>query len=297
MTQPTTGNIIDKEQCIKCQLCIEVCPCNIIGANTHRDISFLQERTPICLNCGHCMAICSSKAIKVNGLEYGKDIVDAKENSVNYRDFIGFISNRRSIRNYKETSVSKEVIQSILDSVSYAPFGSEPEKVSIAVTNNRVTIKSALPHIEKFLEDIVNWIENPIASQMIKRKRGLETFNTIKNHLYPISKLENYKLKYGDRITRGAPAILIFHAEKGAEEHTNNSIIYASYVMLAAHSAGLGASMVGIVPAAINKVKEVREIFEIPKEHEAVISVILGYPKYRFKRTIKRNVQAIHWVD
>ncbi len=58
-----------------------------------------------------------------------------------------------------------------------------------------------------------------------------------------------------------------------------------------------GASMVGIVPAAINKVKEVREIFEIPKEHEAVISVILGYPKYRFKRTIKRNVQAIHWVD
>lgn len=278
-------------------LCIEVCPCNIIGVNGDGVVSFLPERTSICLHCGQCMAICSTKAVKINELSYDKDIFDLPENDVDHNRYISFISNRRSIRNFKETPVSKAIIQQILDSVSYAPFGSEPEKVNIAVINSRKTIETALPFIEGFLDDIIRWIENPIASYMIKRKRGQETFNTIKHHLYPISKLENYKLKHGDRITRNAPAILVLHADKGAEEHTNNSLIYATYIMLAAHSLGLGATMVGIVPAAINKVSEVRDIFDIPEEHEAVISVIIGYPKHKYKRAIRRKVQAIHWVD
>ena len=90
---------------------------------------------------------------------------------------------------------------------------------------------------------------------------------------------------------------MIFHAGKGAEEHTNNSLIYATYSILAAHSLGLGATMIGIVPAAINKVKEVREIFQIPAENEAIISVIIGYPKYEYKRTIKRKIQNINWIE
>jgi nitroreductase len=104
-------------------------------------------------------------------------------------------------------------------------------------------------------------------------------------------------LKFGDRITRDAPALIILHANKKAEEHTNNSLIYATYVMLAANSLGLGATMIGIVPAAINKVKEVRDIFQIPTEHEAVMSVIIGYPKHKYKQTIKRKVQTINWIN
>ena len=123
-----------------------------------------------------------------------------------------------------------------------------------------------------------------------------EVCNTIKNHLYPIAKLGNYKLDNGDRITRNAPAILIFHANKGAEEHTNNSIIYATYAMLAAHSLGLGASMIGLVPAGINKIEKVKDIFQIPKENEAVISVILGYPKIKYRRAVKREKKLITWI-
>lgn len=89
---------------------------------------------------------------------------------------------------------------------------------------------------------------------------------------------------------------LIFHTERGAEVHTNNSLICATYAKLAAHALGLGASMIGIIPAAINKVEQVREIYGIPKENEAVMSVIIGYPRFRYKRTIKRRNYKIHWV-
>lgn len=113
------------------------------------------------------------------------------------------------------------------------------------------------------------------------------------NNLYPISKLKNYKLEYGDRITRNAPVLIIFHAAEGAEAHSKNSMIYASYTMLAAHALGLGAAMNEIVPAAINKNKKVREVFDIPGTHEASISLILGYPKYSYQRTVKRRKHSI----
>jgi hypothetical protein len=54
--------------------------------------------------------------------------------------------------------------------------------------------------------------------------------------------------------------------------------------------------MIGIVPAAINKVEEVKAIFQIPEENEAVISVIIGYPKYKYRRTIKRKIPKIDWI-
>ncbi len=288
---------INQEICTQCKLCMEVCPGNIIGMNGDKEMFFIPERTAICIQCGQCMAVCSTKAITVKGLSYDYDFADLPENEVDYRRFINFLANRRSVRNFKKKPVPDEIIRKILDSVAYAPFGAHPEKAAITVVNNREKIASALPFMEKFLDNIVKWIDNPISAYLIKRKKGEETFNTIKNYLYPIAKLGNYKLTYGDRITRNAPAMFIFHAPKAAEEHTNNALIYATYVMLAAHSLGLGAAMIGLVPPAINKVKEVRDIFQIPADHEAVMSVILGYPKYKYKRAIQRKKQTIRWID
>jgi len=287
---------IKLDLCSNCTLCIEVCPCNIIGLNTKEEVYFIPERKSICLHCGQCMAVCGTKAITVNGLSYDNDFIDLPENKIDYKNFVDFLSNRRSIRNFKNKSIPDKMLNQILDSISYAPFGAEPEKVNVTIVNNKKKIESALPYIADFLDNIVKWIDNPIASYMIKKKKGQETFNTLKNHLYPIAKLENYKLEFGDRITRNAPAIIIFHANRNAESHTNNSLIYATYVMLAAHSLGLGAAMIGIVPAAINKVREVRDIFKIPTENEAIMSVIIGYPKYKYKRTIKRRNQRIEWI-
>jgi nitroreductase len=243
------------------------------------------------------MAVCNTKAITVDGLSYDNDFIDLPQNNIDYESFVGFLANRRSIRNFKDKGLSDNVLNQIIDPISYAPFGAAHDKMSITVVNNRERIETALPHIENFLNNIVKWIENPIASFMIKRKNGIEKFNTIKNHLYPIAKLDNYKLEFGDRITRDAPALIIFHAKESAEEHSHNSLVYATYTILTAHSYGLGATMNGIVPAAINRVKEVRDIFKIPNENEAVMSVMIGYPGVKYKRAIKRKNRNIELIN
>ena len=160
----------------------------------------------------------------------------------------------------------------------------------------RETIESALPLISEFYHGLERMIENPIKSRVLRVIVGKEDFKTIKNHLYPIAKGGNYNLENGDGITRGAPAIITIHAAKDAEAHTNNGVIYATYIMLAAHAIGLGATMIESVIAAINRNKKLKQIFQIPGDNEAVMSVIIGHPKYKYRRTIQRNKHRVHKV-
>lgn len=286
-------NSINQSNCKNCGICAEVCPNNIIGKND--GIEFIQEREHLCLQCGQCMAVCPAKAVHVKGLSYD-DFCELPSRKNNYENFVEILSSRRSVRNFKNRPVSEELIDEIVNSVSYAPFGAAPEKMEISVINNREKIESALPLISDFLNGIIKMVENPIVSGFLKLMAGKEDYQTIKNHIYPISKAGNYNLDNGDGITRGAPTIITIHAPKDAEAHTNNGVIYATYMMLAAHAIGLGATMIECVIPAINRNKKLKQIFQIPDENEAIMSVIIGYPKYPYRRTIKRSKHKVRKV-
>jgi nitroreductase len=72
--------------------------------------------------------------------------------------------------------------------------------------------------------------------------------------------------------------------------------IAATYGMLAAHSIGLGGSIMHIIPPAINKDKEVRKLFKIADNEKVLTSLILGYPKYKYQRGIVRNLKSVKWL-
>ncbi len=290
-------NTVNQEICKKCKFCIDVCPVKMIGVDSEGLVNFIPERESICIECGQCMAVCPTDAIKISKYNYETDLFKRPIQEVDYELFMKMVQSRRSIRNFKDKPVEREVLEQILASLQYAPYGAEPNKVEVTIVNNRQIIEKCLPPIAKFMDDIVKWIENPFMSFIIKQKLPPELFNTIKNHLYPMAKLENYKLETGDRITRNAPAMMIFHAEKGAEEHTNNALIYSTFAMFTAHSLGVGTLYNGIVPAGINKLSEVKQLFNIPENHEAVISLMIGYPKYKYKKTVKRPAKKANWIE
>jgi nitroreductase/NAD-dependent dihydropyrimidine dehydrogenase PreA subunit len=288
-------NRIDQSNCKNCGICSEVCPNKIIGRNG--SIYFKEEREHLCLQCGQCMAVCSTKSVHIKGLSYDNDFNELLSNKRDYKNFIEILSSRRSVRNFKNRPVSEELIDEIVNSVSYAPYGAAPEKMEISIINNRETIESALPLISDFYQGLEKMIENPFSSRLLRLLAGREDFQTVKNHLYPIAKGGNYNLENWDGITRGAPALITIHAAKDAEAHTNNGVIYATYIMLAAHAIGLGATMIECLIAAINRNKKLKQIFQIPDYNEAVMSVIIGHPKYKYRRTIKRDKHKIHKVE
>ena len=171
-------NIINQSLCKSCGMCTELCPNKVIGRDDR--IDFIEEREHLCQQCGQCMAVCPVKAVHVEGLSYEDDFHEFAGNKINYENFLEILSSRRSVRAFKDRPVSEELIDEVVDSVSYAPFGAAPEKMEISVINNRKTIESALPLISDFLNGIGRMIENPIASGALKFIAGKEDFRTKK---------------------------------------------------------------------------------------------------------------------
>ena len=153
--------------------------------------------------------------------------------------------------------------------------------------------------MSQFYDKLEHWLHNPVMRKIIKLKKGTDTLNTLKNHLLPRIEKGVYKEISFDYegITRGAHTLFIFHAHKDAEEHKEDAYIMATYGILAAKALGLGATIIGLVPAALNKSKDIRKIYQIPDDHESVVSIIVGYPKYKYRRGIKRELKKINWVN
>jgi hypothetical protein len=106
---------------------------------------------------------------------------------------------------------------------------------------------------------------------------------------------ERYDSTGEDVITWGAPLLFIFHAPKTTISGQADSMISCTYAMLAAHSMGMGTTMIGMVPPYIEQTKDVREKLGIPKENAVNISLIAGYPKMKFSRGILKPPEA-KWI-
>jgi nitroreductase/NAD-dependent dihydropyrimidine dehydrogenase PreA subunit len=291
---------VNQLTCKKCILCTEVCPNKILIKSESNEIVFRPDRVALCFKCGQCMAVCSTKSIKVNGLSYETDFFELPQNgSDDYeKSFYNMIHTRRAIRNFKDKPVPGELLEKIVEAISFAPPGFPPLKIKIIVIQNTMLIRNALPIMIKFYDKLVVIMKKPMYRYFIKKETGEKKFKTMQEHLIPllISRLPELKNGTEDTITRNAPAMILFLADKNEEDISQDISIAATYGMLATHSLGLGGSIMDLIPPAINKDDELRKLFCVPDNHEIVTSLIIGYPKYKYQRGIKRNLKSVKWI-
>ena len=161
------------------------------------------------------MAICKSKSVTIEGLSYEKNYYELQESDISSDIFLNFLANRRSIRNFKDKEVPKEILQKIIDATSFAPYGVSPKKCMITIVRNKEILENALSLMSKFYNNLVKCLENPVSRYMIKRRVNQETFNTITQHIFPAARMGHYNTESGnDNITRNAPVIFIFMQTK-----------------------------------------------------------------------------------
>lgn len=292
--------IINHSTCKSCLLCTEVCPNKILVKNELNEIASRTERVDLCFKCGQCMAICQSKSIIVDGLSYEKDFFELPvcEQSNLENSFLDLIYTRRAIRNFKDKPVPKALLEKIVEAISFAPPSFTPLKTKIIVIQNTELIRQSLPYMIHFYEKLLNNMKNPIARFLIKKEAGNKTFITMQEHLVPLLTARLQSLKNGteDTLTRHTPAMILFVADKNGENISHDILIAATYGMLAAHSLGLGGSIMDIISPAINKDKDLRKMFGIRDEQEVVTSINIGYPRYKYRRGIKRNLKDVQWI-
>ncbi len=291
---------IDQLTCSKCRLCTEVCPNKILTVNDSSETTFISERVGLCFKCGHCMAVCRTKSITIDGLSYETDFLELPvyEPGNLAKPFFELIRSRRAVRNFKDKPVPKALLEKIVEAVTFAPPGFPPLKTEIIVVENTELIRESLPYMIRLYDSLVRMMKKPVFRFFIKREVGDKKFRTMQEHLIPllISRLPALKDGTEDTLARNAPAMILFIADKNGEDISQDISIAATYGMLASHSLGLGGSVMDIIPPAVNKDKELRKMFGIQEDREVITSLIIGYPRYRYQRGIKRNLRSVSWL-
>jgi nitroreductase/ferredoxin len=293
-----SSHAIDGMLCTRCDLCVIICPAGIPARNESKEVYFRPEKADVCIRCGHCMAMCEAGAISIEGVSSVTDFIPLPSSSLTHEMFMDFLVSRRSVRVFKDKPVPSELLQKIVDALSTAPFGVHPGNVGITVVNDRELIGKAFPCMAKVYRQLGAVLRIPFIGWLLLKTMPKETANTLLNFIAPHIKKGMYDGSSGiDDITRDAPAIILFHAPKGAEEHTVDAHICLTFALLAAHSLGLGATAIGLIGPAVNQSKPLRKMFRIPAGNEVVESMIVGYPRFPFKKAIVRPRTKVMFIS
>ncbi len=289
---------INRQSCNACGLCEEICPNRIMKKDGEARIVFRSDRLVLCMKCGQCMAICPSQSIAVSGLAYSRDFFPLPAGPVAEMPFLEMIRTRRAIRVFKQQPVPKELLAKVVQAISFAPPGFPPIRTEVIVVQDTAVIRQALPEMIKVYDSLMGLMSHPMGRFFVRRRIGEAKFKTLAQHVVPLMKSRLPELKQGseDTITRYAPAMIVFHARRDAENYEEDIYIALTYGFLAAHALGLGATAIDLIAPAIQNSRALRKLFSIPDSNVVVASMILGYPKYRYQRGIKRSLKSVTWI-
>lgn len=258
---------IDPARCDRDGLCIKECPVGIIAFGPDGLPACAEDAATRCIMCGHCIAVCPKAALTLAGLAPEELPALHKKFTVTPEAAEQLLRSRRSVRRYKSKPVDRELLLQLIDTARFAPSGMNAQPV--------------------------NWVVAAGAEKM-RELAGL-TANALRRLPYFLGFLEAWE-KGQDVILRGAPNLVVAHAETSGYDHTVDCAIALTYFELAAHGYGLGTCWAGLLMLAAKDSAELNAALRIPEGHRVLGALMAGYPKYGFKRLPPRKPAQVRWL-
>jgi Indolepyruvate ferredoxin oxidoreductase, alpha and beta subunits len=100
-----------EDKCNQCMLCVRDC---VSGVWRIVDGKPTPTNPDLCNRCSHCIAVCPRDAIRHDGLKI-EQIMGVNRKNLNPDVYREIILSRRSIRQFKDESVPRELIEQALD--------------------------------------------------------------------------------------------------------------------------------------------------------------------------------------
>ena len=250
---------VDKNKCIGCGLCKRDCP----TANIKLEDKKAKIITMECLYCGHCEAICPKNAIRLTGFDEKSEQYN-EQVRLNSKELMNAIKTRRSIRDFKNEEIPKEIIEDIIEAGRFAPTGKNAQNVSFIV----------LEKDKKRFEKI-----------------AVSLFKKITKILKPFSK-EVSRVKIDeDFFFKKAPAIILIISK----DKVNGSLA-AENMAFMAEAYGLGVLFSGFFATAVNNSRKLRKELGLKRKDRAVTALVLGYANVKYHRTTYKEPAKVRRV-
>ncbi len=250
--------IVDEEKCIGCGICAKDCVGFDIAIENGKAIA----RGDSCIKCGHCEAVCPKNAIKVEGYE-DSPYEFSEQTRLDPEELMNAIKTRRTIRQFTEEDVSSDIVSKIIEAGRFAPTGTNAQGTSYIV------IKDTKADCEK------------IAVKMFGRL--ISAGQKIIPQLRSMQIDENFFFKKAPLV------ILVMGKDKVSAS------LAAENMAFMAEAYGLGVLFSGFFTTCVKMSRKIRKILGIKKE-EPVITLVIGHPAVRYKRTVSRKPAAVKYL-
>jgi len=291
---------IDRDQCIGCGDCVEVCKdFSLVLRDGKADLS----NNPAfgCIGCGHCMAICPAGAIQITGRTISPDDlfeIPAAGTAADYDRILSLFRRRRSIREFKERDVEPEVIQKILDAAVTSPMGLPPSDVNVLVLDSKEKTRRFAADFCDYLEKM-RWFVSPWFLTLMRPFWGKSNDEMFRGFVKPMFDIFIGRMKKGiNVVTYDAPLTMYFYGSPYTDP--GDPIVAATTAIYAAESLGLGTCMLGSVHPMIQyggSGRKFRERHGIKYASREGLIVIFGYPSVEYKKGIRRTFASTTFMN
>ncbi|MFZ2633200.1 MAG: nitroreductase family protein [Desulfosalsimonadaceae bacterium] len=269
---------VNPEKCNRDGICVAECPVKIIEL---KEGALAPVPVPgaasICINCGHCVAVCPTGALSHQNMSPEQCPPVRKEWLLTPDQAEHFLRCRRSIRTYKKEPVERETLSRLIETASYAPSGHNTQPVHWHVVHDS-------NELHRQTGMVVDWMRS-----MIKEQPAMAA----KMHMDLVVGAWDFGQ---DVVCRDAPHLILAHGLAADATAQSACTIAIAYLELAAPSLGLGTCWAGYFGAAAIFWPPLQEALALPKGHVCYGAAMVGRPKYKYHRLPNRNIPKVTWA-
>ena len=244
--------VINEEKCTGCSLCVKDCPGNCLYIENKK----AHFGKSVCIECGHCYAICPEDAIRMTNYDCSNEAV-LPMTDIASDTLLAAMQSRRTVRQFTKQNVEQEKIDKILEAGRYSPTGGNNQDVSYII------LGSKQKEAEKICVDLF--------------RKGTSLPRRISAFAERINIPDDFFFK-------GAPLVILVTARSSV-----NAGLASSYMELMAESLGLGVLYSGFFVMCTKSSGKLRKLIKLPVGRKVVTCMVIGYPAVKYQRIVPRK--------
>ncbi|MGO8758188.1 MAG: nitroreductase family protein [Terracidiphilus sp.] len=255
--------VIDKSLCRKDGACVAVCPARILAVGNDGFPEAVTEDR--CILCGHCAAVCPHGAFAHTGLPQEPFLPAAKElPAPGLMD--GFLNSRRSVREFKERSVARPVLEALLDVARRAPTATNSQTLHWIVVEGHDKLHA-------------------LSQAVVDGARSARLSPAL---------LKLWDDGY-DFVLRGASTLVVACAPEEYGWRKEDCAIALTFLELAAEARGLGVCWAGYLTRFSAVHAPLRQLLSVPEGFAVCGALMLGESKFVYRRIPPRKPLRVQW--
>ncbi len=171
-------------------------------------------------------------------------------------------------------------------------MGIPPSDVEVVIFRGREKVKAFADDFIKYLKTI-RWMFSKWSIRFWKPFVSRQDYGMYKSFLMPLINFVIERNEKGeDWLLYNAPLVLYFYGSPYSDPA--DPYIPASHAMLAAESLGLGTCMIGSIHPFLNHGgTSLKKKYNINPHNKSGIFLIIGYPKVKYHKGIKRTFARV----